>query len=1132
MKKIIKQFKNKFKNSGSTLILVIVALGFVGILTGALLTAVGYAYRQKLYDYNAKSNFYYLEQAMDEIYAGLGAQTMQSMQEAYEETKEQAIKYDLTSHEYKNIGNEAANEKFKNLFMEKISTSDNYKIAHVNPLDLNSAIDEDSGLLGAIKGFITNEEVKPDFGDISVVYVYKTGTPKTSSVYTSGRDLAKVQIKNITLVRTVDYARSQAKGTFSQKISTDIEISRPDFDVSFDGDSSRINNLFEFCILSDSGVEVNKTPGSVLSLDGNIYAANDFYDKKYNNYAEDNSTAYNDAITWNRSDGSSVAYKMNKVTKNQFGNISTTDLLNHNALITNPVREQNLYDGNNLKSKYSGFYVNGSTVNIFANKMIVPGSIAVMNAGTLNVYGIDGTTVTQSNVWADEIVLAGDTQGTPVNTNGAISSIENEVGSRADFTANLYIKDDTQIESDYSRFRLNGKYFGYGNSTKKDSRTFIPTTLIDTAHNRNIYQEKDTDSSSTTGNMIRSHYNSSAFIVNGQHANVNLLDTTSIYIAGRSYIELSKIKSGGSTNSYITVNKEDGTSVGEKITNTPFTYDSELKDYKTGESLSIKSSQLAYKPDKAPALEYYKADANGLYTVKVEESEATTTNTSGQKELKNGYKIYYYSELPADLKDMYLFTKYFNTASDSLGGKVPVIYVEDTYTKADGTQGKKSYYYIDFQCAFDNEMYSNLKFTKGTPTGGQEKINSADDLSKAFITDYFNYVTYIDQWDSLRVLPTGRTIDDMAVLDNKNNITISGVNYKRTDTLAAVTSYDDYKAGAIGTPTGTNANIYASGAVTTSLDKNNQNMSKVSLKNALTSDDDVSFIVQTSTDQEITSTLLGVDDSTANSNKVNANDPSSPIHFSEDYEKHYNYMKWSLQDLTTATSTLAGVETESQFVDNLVQTKGTDSLTPLNNYFNFDKIVASDPDCSNHPTKVEPRDLKLSPVSAGGSYAYSEYKVWLGYDDVHVSCENALENGTITGIIITKGDVYFDEYTGSNSYKTVKNFNGIIISGGKVFINNNITNISSSDLCKTIINQCMVKAKDVSSTDATKKAQALAAVKVLETFKEYEDTGAHYRAIYDDPSLATLDEAPGTKKITNIDYSDVIRYNNWMRNVD
>ena len=128
LKKLLSKIRHNLKNSGSSLVLVIVALGFVGILTGALLTAVGYAYRQKLYDYNAKSNFYYLEQAMDEIYAGLGAQTMGYMQEAYEETREKAIKYNTTTHEYENIGNENANRIFKDSFMEKVSTSDSYEL--------------------------------------------------------------------------------------------------------------------------------------------------------------------------------------------------------------------------------------------------------------------------------------------------------------------------------------------------------------------------------------------------------------------------------------------------------------------------------------------------------------------------------------------------------------------------------------------------------------------------------------------------------------------------------------------------------------------------------------------------------------------------------------------------------------------------------------------------------------------------------------------------------------------------------------------------------------------------------------------------------------------------------------------
>ena len=246
---------------------------------------------------------------------------------------------------------------------------------------------------------------------------------------------------------------------------------------------------------------------------------------------------------------------------------------------------------------------------------------------------------------------------------------------------------------------------------------------------------------------------------------------------------------------------------------------------------------------------------------------------------------------------------------------------------------------------------------------------------------------------------------------------------------------------------------------------------------------------------------------------------------SDEYEEHYNYMKWSLQDLPTADSVLADSMSESQFVRKLVDDKGASSLTPLNNYFNYEQISETDPDFANTPTDINPTNLPLAYNAAEG---FSEYKVYVSYNDVHLQCQSAAENGKMTGIIITKGDVYFD----NAGDLTVKDFNGIIICGGKVYVNSTITNINSSDLCKTIMNQCVVKAKDCTSDDATKKNQALYAIKVLELFKDYQKIGEIYRKIYNDPSLAPELTEDDYRSITTIDYSDVLRYNNWMRNVD
>ena len=1145
---IFKKLKKNLKDSGSSLILVIVALGFVGVLTGSLLVAVAYAYRQKLYDYNAKSNFYYLEQAMDEVYSGLGSKTMEYMQAAYEDTKEQAVKYDINTHEYVNIGNENANKLFKDSFMNRFAagstTDDTFKIVRVSEPD--GKIKTTEGLGKTIADCISNYKDPSDpntkgtvelvTDDLIVLYHYTdlSGNKSVSSTPLGSGQLYKVVIKNVTLKRTANYNRSVAKGDFTQTISTDFEICRPDFDVSFDGSTTNINNLFEFCLVADSGVEINKMPGSVLSVNGNIYAANDFYNKTYNNYDNKNTDAYKAAEVWRQENGTEYKYFMNKVSNYQYVDSTTTTLYNMNDLSNAVTNENALYDGNNLKSKYSGFYVNGNTVNVFANKMIVPGSIAVMDSGSLSVYGTNGTEITQSSVWADEVVLAGSTQGVPVyDTSGNISELSDtskKLGSKADFTANMYIKDDTQIESDYSRFRLNGSYYGYGNSTAADTRQFIPTTLISTGKNGgNIYEEYGNLANGSEGNKIRAHYNSSAFIVNGEHANVNLLDTESIFIAGRSYIELSKVKTKKNSVSYKpligengVVLNDDGVPVAAKVTTTTMSYDSDIQDYKTGESLSIKSNQLAYKPTAAPAKEKYVKDSNGLY------KPLTDPSYTGQT-----YEEYF-SYLPDDLKDMVLFSKYFNTALTSVenGGKVPVIYVEDDYVTSNGKDATKYYYYLDFQFAYDNVLYDTNKFTKvqAEATGGKQYIDSPDDLSKAFITDYYNYLAYVDEYTQFGAVAfnMSHTGIDTDVLDNANQVTIGGTDFFRTDTLANLMDYESYSAGAIGTKDENNNNIYASGAVTTSYTKTASDTlgpqaGKLALKQALTSEDNVTFFVQTKTDAQVESTVLGATKDVTTGTKVT--NKATSLDLSDEYEEHYNYMKWSLQDLPTADSVLADSMSESQFVRKLVDDKGASSLTPLNNYFNYEQISETDPDFANTPTDINPTNLPLAYNAAEG---FSEYKVYVSYNDVHLQCQSAAENGKMTGIIITKGDVYFD----NAGDLTVKDFNGIIICGGKVYVNSTITNINSSDLCKTIMNQCVVKAKDCTSDDATKKNQALYAIKVLELFKDYQKIGEIYRKIYNDPSLAPELTEDDYRSITTIDYSDVLRYNNWMRNVD
>ena len=100
--------------------MVVVALGFIGIIIGALLSAAGSAYKLKVQNKNSKNNFYYVEQAMQEIYAGIGSNTIEEMKAAYAYTVENMVRFEPTIGTYITISDDEANEMVKDIFMQNI----------------------------------------------------------------------------------------------------------------------------------------------------------------------------------------------------------------------------------------------------------------------------------------------------------------------------------------------------------------------------------------------------------------------------------------------------------------------------------------------------------------------------------------------------------------------------------------------------------------------------------------------------------------------------------------------------------------------------------------------------------------------------------------------------------------------------------------------------------------------------------------------------------------------------------------------------------------------------------------------------------------------------------------------------
>lgn len=578
---MLKKFRKKLDNQGNTFIMVVVTLTFLAVLTTALLVAIALCYRLKAMDINSRDNFYYLEQAMDEIYAGVGADSIEKLSKAYENTLEVIVYYDTESKSYITMKPDQANKLMKKTYMKLVKTDPNYATA----ADVETRF----------KQFITylyDADSRPD-GVVCTV----------DNIDNSEKENDNLTILNLRLTRTADYSTltvgtNGASDSFTQTISTDLVIGTPEFDVSFDPINASMNTLFSFSMIADKGIEMTNAK---INVAGDIYAASDFYNKDYNGTGTD--------VTNKNKEVTVTAALRNNANLNIDG---AADKLA--AMYTVPVSSYgisstvsgtdarfNSQDGTSETSMYSGLYMSNSNVVITANKIIVPGSIAAMNRTDLTVSAVNGNMIGKTDIWADSIILGGYSLSYGKDT---------LTGSDVSLNANCYISDDLELNATGSKFALIGEYYGYNNSTT-DNRSFSNRFL-----QRNGVFTHNWDSSKNAEQTGQAHYNSSAVIINGDGAALDLKDVSSMYIAGQSYIELSKKTK---TDSEKVVYSYDGNAIVEDVDKKTYSYTNNdsngnfsstddytvsgdgrkhqaVQDYKTGEAVSIKSNQLAYIP--------------------------------------------------------------------------------------------------------------------------------------------------------------------------------------------------------------------------------------------------------------------------------------------------------------------------------------------------------------------------------------------------------------------------------------------------------------------------------------------------------------------------------------------------------
>lgn len=681
---MIERLKRKLRHNddhGSSFVLVIVATTFMCILASAILMGAMMTYKLKFYKLNSLNNFYEVETALDEMYAGVGAATNEHLYSAYTTTAELVVVYDTKAQAYTTLDNKSANELFKKLFMTGFVADTNYK-------SLKNVTD-------TLQSFISNEYdavdnpdgVRLDTSNMKLIYTdvnnktttqYYKNNGEIKTEKQSGYENDKVQsvtFKNVCVKRSVNLQGSTA-GTYEQSITTDIVLTEPEYNVSFDTSSVSNNTLYEYAILADMGVEVgedNDNRTTDAQVKGNIYAASDYYNKDYNDVAE------------------------TKVT-NKYESKPTTMW------------------GTKESSAYSGIFVNGknSTLTLNSDVVVCSGSLAAYNGAEIN---LSGRTQTLSELWADNIVIGG-------KNGGSLKA-----------SADAYIFDDTELNAEKASLKFTqGSYFGYSYNAQ-DTRSL------------NYLRQKGY---LATGYKLRSHFSDSAIIVNGKNSTLDLQDLNSLYIAGKSYIEFSKIAASS-------VPEDDENITVDENADYAFTT---LKDYSTGQSLDVKTNQLMF-------LTQWSVVNN---TEKVDPDTGITTVT-----------LQFPKTFEADANILDLYDDFLKDLATE--GEKGVTAIKQTVSGHD-------YYYLYIEDGKDSSNVSNAeKFA-------EKYYKLLQDYGDEISSKLYNVQKY-EQFQVKLVLPAEGKINASGAVTDQNNDDSLFLRASTTTTMDVATALDNVSTGKV-----------------------------------------------------------------------------------------------------------------------------------------------------------------------------------------------------------------------------------------------------------------------------------------------------------------------------------------------
>jgi len=253
----------KSNNQGSTLIMVLIIVSFIAVL-GTVCTATAMVnYKMKAVDRDSKKAFYTDEQAIDEIYSGLGKLSMEKLNDAYQTEMASMVKTsdDLLNQNIR-TSNQDANKHLRenftsNMVNELIQDHTNIGKSYI---DGNPSFDSDK-----VKKFIEKLNTfleDPTKAKVKSIEIIKT----TKEISDNYPNLAVYQIEFEKCV--VEYKND--KGFFSDVTFNGV-VALPDVEIQFTEDQKDMLTSFEdYSLIGNSSIDI--AGSKTLNINGNMYA--------------------------------------------------------------------------------------------------------------------------------------------------------------------------------------------------------------------------------------------------------------------------------------------------------------------------------------------------------------------------------------------------------------------------------------------------------------------------------------------------------------------------------------------------------------------------------------------------------------------------------------------------------------------------------------------------------------------------------------------------------------------------------------------------------------------------------------------------------------------------------------------